>query len=193
MSSTNRGYDRHKSDYYVTPKDEIRKFIKYSKEYIWYLQNYEILDPCAGGDKNTPMSYPEVLKENNMINIDTLDLRQDSRAKIKTDFLQYDSNKKYDIIISNPPFNLALEFIEKGLSLLKEDGYLIFLLRLNFFGSKIRNEFLLKHIPEYVFIHSKRMSFTPNGKKDSIEYAHFVFRKNANYEYTKTILLPYDW
>jgi hypothetical protein len=192
MSSTNRGYDRHKSDYYVTPKDEIRKFIKYSKEYIWYLQNYDILDPYAGGDKNNPMSYPEVLKENSMKNIDTIDLREDSKAEIKTNFLEFNSSKKYDIIISNPPFNLALEFIEKGLSLLKEDGYLIFLLRLNFFGSKIRNEFLLKHIPEYVFIHSKRMSFTPNGKKDSIEYAHFVFRKNANYEYTKTILLPYD-
>lgn len=28
MSSTNRGYDRHKSDYYVTPVDKIEEFLE---------------------------------------------------------------------------------------------------------------------------------------------------------------------
>lgn len=190
MSSTNRGYDRHKSDYYVTPTNEILKFIDYSKQYINF-DKEDILDPCAGGDKNHKMSYPYAFAKRGYEINDTLDLRQDSKAKIKDDFLKYNPNKKYDIVISNPPFNFALDFIQKGLSLLKEDGYLVFLLRLNFFGSKIRNEFLLQNIPEYVFIHSKRMSFTDNGKKDSIEYAHFVFRKNNPNSFTKTILLPY--
>lgn len=33
MSSTNRGYDRHASDYYVTPTNEIKKFWKEFKKH----------------------------------------------------------------------------------------------------------------------------------------------------------------
>ena len=47
MSSTLRGYERHKSDYYITPVDEIIKFLNEFKE-IEKLNGF-ILEPCAGG------------------------------------------------------------------------------------------------------------------------------------------------
>lgn len=66
MSSTNRGYDRHKSDYYVTPVEEVEeflhKFIKYEPDAFDGI----ILDNCAGGDRNHPMSYPTALTNLNL-------------------------------------------------------------------------------------------------------------------------------
>jgi hypothetical protein len=62
------------------------------------------------------------------------------------------------------------------------------LLRLNFFGTKIRKPFFTENMPKYCFIHHKRISFT-NGGSDSIEYAHFVWQKGHKTNYTKTYLL----
>jgi hypothetical protein len=47
MSSTLRGYDRHKSDYYVTPIKQIVKFLNEFQKIEKI--NGVILDPCAGG------------------------------------------------------------------------------------------------------------------------------------------------
>ncbi len=72
----------------------------------------------------------------------------------------------------------------------------MFLLRLNFFGSKERKSFMQTNPPQRCYVHSKRMSFVTEdvrrrviaeakaaGKKpkglgtDSIEYAHMVWQK----------------
>ena len=79
MSSTNRGGDRHVSDYYVTPKYEIKKFLKEFLSHNEIASDYVILDPSAGGDSIHDMSYPSVLSKyfNNIV---TLDIREDSLA-----------------------------------------------------------------------------------------------------------------
>lgn len=190
MSSTNRGYERHKTDYYVTPKQPIKdflsKFLDIAKidrpdRLVW-------LDPCAGGDDNNDMSYPSVIVEEFNPTIITMDIRDDSRADIKDNYLTFKSNLNPDIIITNPPFFIALDIIKKALEDVKDDGYVIMLLRLNFFGSKERKLFFDNYMPEYCFIHSKRISFM-KGATDSIEYAHFVWRKGYNPEFSKTYLL----
>lgn len=186
MSSTNRSRirDNHIADYYVTPISEIEKFLKeLNKIYDYQLNFGRILDPCAGGDMNTPMSYPEALKIYNS-GIDTIDIREDSRAKLKADYLITDCKNKYDLIITNPPFNIAINVIEKALDDVKKGGIVVMLERLNFFGSIKRKPFWDKHLPKYSFIHHERMSFTPNGKTDSIEYCHMVWEKGCNPEYT---------
>ena len=64
----------------------------------------------------------------------TNDIREDSPATMHTDFLQHttaytdnknftdytESNELYDLIITNPPFAIALPIIEKALELTKE-------------------------------------------------------------------------
>jgi hypothetical protein len=181
MSSTNRGSSRdsHISDYYITPvdiiKDFLNKFIEIEGKYVFKT----ILDPCAGGDDSHPMSYPAALEAFGIKgNIDTVDIRQDSLAQLKTDYLQLSVlPETYNMIITNPPFNHALEIIEKSLRDVSQDGYVIMLLRLNFLGSKKRKPFWDTNPPKYVFVHSKRISFFGNTT-DSIEYAHFVWQKN---------------
>ena len=125
---------------------------------------HKYLDPCAGGDENNDMSYPSVIKELGVFDqfITTIDIRENSRSKIKCDFLTYQSSEKYNVIITNPPFNIAEEIIKKAFEFVDDNGYVIMLLRLNFFGSKKRKEFWKNNMPILTFVHRERISFT-NG------------------------------
>ena len=158
MSSTNRGTDRNKFDYYVTPQKDIVNFLEAFKRNHNDLENVKnVLDPSAGGDQNNEMSYPEAIKKVYFDwNVETLDIRTDSRAKYKgIDYLQRNINEilpdyKPDIIFTNPPFNLAMDFIKKALNEVRTDGYVIMLLRLNFLGSKDRNKWLKSNMPHEI-------------------------------------------
>lgn len=204
MSSTNRGAERSKYDYYVTPKDEVRKFFyKFMENNAGNIpQNPIYLDPCAGGDIDHGMPYPEIIDEYSRDKrkgyyIITSDIRKDSRANIRgVDYLKTDITDIMpyypDIIIANPPFNYAMEFIKKAMEDVWKGGYVIMLQRLNFLASKSRNEWFKNNMPYEIYVHSKRMSFTDDGKTDSIEYAHFVWRKGFNGGASRVYLLPYE-
>ena len=196
MSSTNRSEERHKhiADYYVTPINKINEFLDGFKKYEdIFNREILILDPCAGGDEVNSMSYPTALNEfNKNLKIDTIDIREDSRAKIKGSFLDIDTKGKYDVIITNPPFNISLDIINKALDDVKEGGFVIMLLRLNYFGGKVRRNLWESHMPKYCFVHNKRIGFLNNGKTDSIEYCHMVWQKGYNPEFTKLKVLMSD-
>lgn len=142
-----------------------------------------ILDPCAGGDATHDMRYPSVLKEklqrgevSGIKTLDTLDIREDSLAEIKTDYMTWKPACHYDVIITNPPFATAEQIIGKALNDVDpEHGLVIMLLRLNFYGGAKRKDFFQRCPPAAAYVHSKRMSFTDNGKTDSIEYQHAIF------------------
>ncbi|MBL4951084.1 hypothetical protein JK635_02365 [Neobacillus sp. YIM B02564] len=189
MSSTARGYDRHASDYYITPIDKILEFLNEfnKKERVFHNQSIMILDPSAGGDSNYPMSYPTALEQIGIHKdcIKTMDIREDSLAEIKGDYLNTTLDYKPNVILTNPPFLFAREFIEKALNDVSNNGFVIMLQRLNFFGGKKRKDLWEKHMPKYTFVHSKRISFTPDGKTDSIEYAHYVWQKGHYPEFTQ--------
>ncbi len=185
MSSTNRGYERHKTDYYVTPKQPIKDFLdNFLKDYP--INPEIILDPCAGGDEKNDMSYPEVLKEYFYSSvIKTIDVREDSLAEVKDNYLSLKLDYKPNMIISNPPFYLAKEFISKALQDVAEGGVVIMLLRLNFFGSNDRFEFFKNYMPIASYVHHRRFSFTEDKKTDSIEYMHAVWQKGNYPSYSK--------
>ena len=83
------------------------------------------------------------------------------------------------MIITNPPFNVAQEFTEHALEMVKEGGLVIMLQRLNWLGSQKRKPMWQKLPLAAVYVHSKRPGFDPQkpSKTDSTEYAHFVFCK----------------
>ena len=95
MSSTKRGGVRKDVDYYVTPIPPICEFLDAFAALEPTALTGSILDPCAGGDKWHPMSYPEALKEKGVpeSNILTMDIRKDSRATSKGDYLVLISHK----------------------------------------------------------------------------------------------------
>lgn len=182
MSSTNRSNarDKHIADYYITPQKAIKQFLKlfYEEDNI-NLINWNILDPCAWWDKDNKMSYPTVLQEYyNCKNIITNDIREDSPAEYHKDFLNISFIKnKYDLVITNPPFNIAQDIINKSLEVCKPWWYVVMLLRLNYFWWKCRQEFWKNNPPYQVYVHNRRMSFTPDWKTDSIEYMHCIWKK----------------
>ena len=198
MSSTNRGAKRNKYDYYVTPIIDIVIFLEeFKKKHQEYLTMKNVLDPSAGGDLEREMSYPEAIKVVfPMWKVETSDLRHDSKANhTNIDYLTVDINDLLDgyvpeIIFTNPPFNIAMDFIKKALDDVKDDGLVIMLLRLNFLGSKERNNWLKTNMPYEIYVHSKRMSFIENKSTDSIEYAHFIWKKGYK-GITKLYLLEY--
>jgi len=99
-----------------------------------------------------------------------------SRVYIES-FLDAPLNKDYDVIITNPPFSKALEFIKKSIKL--EPEYVCMLLRLNFMGSGERSDFLRQYTPD-IYVLPNRPSFNGKGT-DSIEYAWFVWDRNKNF------------
>lgn len=189
MSSTNRtnARDSHISDYYITPTNEIDKFLEKLFEFEPQLLKGKVLDPCSGGDEKHQMSYPKALSKFNIIP-KTIDIRADSLAEIKADYLKTKVNG-YDLIITNPPFSIAIDIIKKAISEVNEDGFVVMLLRLNFFGSKQRLEFWKENMPQYCFVHHIRMSFTDNKVTDSIEYCHMCWHKGYKEKYTRLFII----
>lgn len=202
MSSTNRGGIRQTSDYYVTPVREILKvlgelvilipklFIKRAKNKearIFFRKDVTVLDPCAGGDNTHEMSYPKALELFGIqkSNITTVDIRGDSKAGFIGNYFDLSFKDKFDLIITNPPFSHALPIIKKAFSETKPGGYVVMLLRLNFFGSIGRFPFWQEHLPLYCFVHHKRMSFTAKRGTDSIEYMHCVWQVGNKVEFTQ--------
>lgn len=204
MSSTNRinAEKRHVADYYVTPVPSIKEFLdafradwndlNEASELFeeWsgpFDSSTTVLDPCAGGDDSTEMSYPSALANYSGWDIKelfTVDVRPDSRADIKTDFLFWQPMSPRDVAITNPPFNIALDVIRKCLNETKRGGLVIMLLRLNFFGSQERSAWFKSFMPLATYVHSKRMRFTNTGGTDSIEYMHAVWRVGYNPKHT---------
>jgi len=202
MSSTNRSNARnnHISDYYVTPSKPILDLFEALKEseccdlftaddgkLHWY---HKYLDPCAGGDEKNEMSYPKVIQSLGVHKefIKTVDIRENSKAEIKADFLQCSWSERYNVVITNPPFNIAEDIIKKSFEFVEDGGYVIMLLRLNFFGSKKRKEFWQNNMPILTFVHRERISFT-NGQTDSIEYMHCVWKKGVTQNFTKLSII----
>jgi hypothetical protein len=67
---------------------------------------------------------------------------------------------RFDLIIGNPPYNLAAKHVRLCLNLLAPYGRLVFLLRLGFLASKGRRLLFQEHVPERVDVLPARPSFS---------------------------------
>lgn len=84
-----------------------------------------------------------------------------------------------DVIITNPPFSLTEEFIEKSLSELAPDGTMIYLQRVNFLGSIKRIPFWAKvGFPNKTPVIVPRPKFV-KGHSDSCEYCWFIWDRGG--------------
>lgn len=194
-------------DYLVTPVEEIVKFLQLWENFHYFYKYKLILDPCAGGLKKsakpvklrekylkpgTPMSYPEAFVQFgfNKAEIVTNDIRKNSPAQHHLDYLDLDISPKPDLIITNPPFFYIKEMIRKAYQDVKPKGCVVFLVASTFFVSKARFKLWQELPPDFIFFHSKRMSFWPDGGLDYLNYMHVVWIKQKRPETTQFILVP---
>jgi len=92
------------------------------------------------------------------------------------------SGIRYDLIVMNPPFKYAMEFIVRAHDLLAEGGTIAALLRLSFVESEERYPFW-QHYPlhrQYPIV--GRPSFDGIGE-DSIGYALFLWRPSGDHPF----------
>ncbi|MEE3428396.1 MAG: hypothetical protein VZQ55_05465 [Ruminococcus sp.] len=177
MSATNRGAKRAESDFYATPLECISNFLA-NTDYI--KPGDFILEPSAGNG-NIIKALRAAGYDNH---ITAVEIRQEEFFTLLKyadkvgvfDFLTENDLQTFDVIIGNPPYSLAQEFIDKSLSMLKPGGRLIFLLRTNFLESKKRRAWWQDKLPSGLFVCSQRPSFTGKGT-DATSYSWFVWEK----------------
>ena len=173
-------------DFYPTPESAVEAFIEADKKNWINKTTYCVLEPSAG-DGNIVRVLKKHLDKIDIVanEIDSTHTEELNKSgcsiSVYEDFLneRLFPQVDFDVIITNPPFSLAQEFITKSLEEYKPKRT-IMLLRLNFLASQKRKEFWQKYPPSRIYVLSKRPSFTGKGT-DSQDYAWFVW-DNRIYE-----------
>lgn len=169
MSSTGRVADREEHDTYPTPRWCVRRLL----EVLVDLPMGAWGEPCVG-DGAIVRAVEEHFTGTKPPWFARQDIRNTSAADHVGDFLT-DANPAFadcSVIITNPPFSLAREFIHQARAEAPR-AMLVFLLRLNFLGSADRHGWLSRDMPD-IYQLPNRPSFV-NGKTDSVEYGWFVW------------------
>ena len=155
MSTTRERVD---NDFYATPLNAIEAILNEVK------LDGSILEPAAGQghiSKVLRKYYPY----SEIVSTDLIQREERFGITIQgdVDFLTYEFNRKFDNIITNPPFNLAQEFIERALKL-SNDKVIMFAKIQLLEGSKRRVMF--DNTPlKYVYVFTKRVNPLRNGEE----------------------------
>lgn len=159
---------RQKEDFYPTPR--------YVTQAL--LDNYQfegkIWEPACGDGR-----MAEVLAEK-YSDIECSDLVDRGYGQSGVDFLT--SSKRAENIITNPPFQLAYEFIVQGLKL--SDKCLALLLPIRYLTGKKRAKLYADFPPAKVIVIPNKVDFLGFGSP-AMEFAWFVWEKGVN---TTTII-----
>jgi hypothetical protein len=169
MSSTNRGRERNKDDLYETPEWMTEAILPELSRRLSHVKGPpRVFEPAAGKGRMV-----RVIDQYFKAPCDASDINDDPSL----DFLALHPRSVYDLIITNPPFMLAMEFVQQALKFRRSpDSVVALLLRVNFLGSKKRAPWLREFIPA-VYVSPKRPSFSPDGRTDSPEYGWFLWQE----------------
>lgn len=136
-----------------------------------------VLEPSAGNgaivDELRAFGFPSESIE--AVELDPK--RADASGARCADFLTVEPDPRFELVITNPPFSLAMEFAKHALQFLRPGGTLALLLRLNWLGSEDRSEWLRANTPS-VYVLSKRPPFAASikcigGAPPKVIDAHF--------------------
>jgi len=151
------------ADFYPTPPYAVRALLE--KENF----GKEVWEPACGTG-----AISEVLREKKYDVIST-DIVDRGYGKLE-DFLT--STRRVESIVTNPPFSLAQEFVEKALQL--TDHKVAMLLRLAFLETDKRYDLHMNSPLEWVYVFTSRLAMYRDGIKkkgnNAVTYAWFVWR-----------------
>tara|TARA_R110000822_G_C15318665_1_gene493502 strand:- start:633 stop:1928 length:1296 start_codon:yes stop_codon:yes gene_type:complete len=182
-----------------TPISCINEMISKIPNELWEREDLSILDPCCGnGNFYVPILF-ELLKYHDKKTImeqilEFNDINEERLTNVRNvfcgeqydlqtsnhNFLTFETSKKYDLIVANPPYakimengkrasknhNLIKDFIETALSQLKPAGYLLFLTPDNWLSYSNRNVLIKKLTSlqiHHLDIHSAKKYFKKIG------------------------------
>ena len=192
LAGGNPKNNRIDNDFYATDPIAVQKLLtKYA------INGNEILEPCVGNGNIANAINNFYTNKVNITGIDIVDRGYPNT--IVHDYLTWKTDRKFDCIITNPPYSLAKEFIEKSMSLLNDgygedglpNGQLIMLLKIQFLEGIKRKKLFEKYPPKYIYVFRSRMAtwnngqpFDFNGKKwaTTICHAWFIWEKGSTTE-----------
>lgn len=184
LAGTSTTRQRVENDFYATPF--------YATEAIIHKEALigNILEPAAGQGHISKVIrdwYPR----SEIVSTDLVDRGDPFNMGIipNIDFLTYDFGRKFDNVITNPPFSLAKEFVERALSLAERK--VIMFAKIQLLEGTARRELFENNPPKAVYVFSKRVSPLNNGKETDEEgkpwastmcFAWFVWDKDYHGE-----------
>lgn len=167
-------------DRYDTPRADVLHFLR-----AWFQdmgtchhpdELRRVWEPAAGSGSMVSAlreALPEAL-------IWASDLEPRGEGILRTDFLEH-GEAGWDLIITNPPYRLAEQFVRHAHELVRPGGWVVMLLRAGFLEARSRRCFWQEFPPRQVFFLERRPRFTgPNSdgmKTDTAMYAWFVWQR----------------
>jgi hypothetical protein len=166
VSATNRGAEREPHDSYPTPRWAIRRLLEEVA-----LPRGAWLEPCAGegaivreiapyADEICAIEILPACREpltEALVQAGKSGVKK-SGVKIDDYLVQKRPRRRFNVVITNPPFSLGFEIAKKAVT---EADFVVLLLRLNFLGSgdkSGRSEWLRRHPPD-VYVLPNRPAF----------------------------------
>lgn len=180
MSSTNRGGERRANDSYMTPPRAVRALL-----YNIQVQG-KVLEPCRGSGNIAA----ELLRVPGVTRVEWCEKYDPAEPR---DFFDDDLISqwtgeigRFDWIVTNPPYSLLCEFIDRSLACAVN---VAMLLRVNCLESEARREWWQSCLPSAIYVLAKRPHFLDrDGKRvlgksgrpgsDSCAYGWFVWSRH---------------
>lgn len=154
MAGGNPKMGREKSDFYPTPDECTIALLKMEDDNI--RDHVDTVWECACGTGN----MSEVIKTFGF-NVHSTDLIDRGYGQVE-DFFAHKTTDRNKAIITNPPFNLAADFIRHALEVI-QTPYLALLLKSTFWHAKRRYELFQTHTPSVIYPMTWRPDFMKRG------------------------------
>lgn len=168
---------RRPGDFYPTPQVAVFELLEELAPHL--MRGGLVVDPAAGRGNlldAVEIQDPSYKRLGIEINPEHVQYVRKAHPCIEADYLAdwayFDSPT---LIISNPPYSLAQEFVTKMLDDRGPYTTTAVLLRLGFLASQKRYEWWLKNGCSALRVLSHRPSFTGDGKTDNSDYGWFIF------------------
>lgn len=173
-ASNHTDKERQNEDYYATDPIAAEWLLK-----IEEIPKDKPIWECAAGEKHLSKVFEEygykVRSSDLIVRIEDVE---------QLDFLT--SNETWDgTIITNPPYNQAVNFIQKAMESITEGNKVIMFLKVQFLEGKSRKKLFEKYPPKTVWVSSSRITCAKNGDFEymkanggsAVAYAFYVWQK----------------
>lgn len=189
MSRAGARASRSAHDFYETPAWAARAMVGVVLAELRPHPAAVFLDPAAGRGVFFD-AVRQVRPSAEVVNVDLVARREYTESgafSFTGDWLQIapDFTDAVDVVIGNPPYSLAEEFVRASLEIADN---VAFLLRLGFLAGRKRRQWLKTTPLSDVWPFARRPSFTGDGKTDGADYGVFLWRRG----YTGTIITHLD-
>jgi len=188
-------YKRFSHDYYPTPPSCVSAILENARQHHQYIltpltgQKLKVLDVGAGTGIWGKVLKHQLPKFQNLqiwgVDIQDFPKPVEYDYWIRQDFLSEQGNllmnkETFNLVMGNPPYKFAEQFVRKSLDLTKRGGYVIMLTRLAFLESIGRATGLFnEYIPECVTVLARRPSFHLDKKTGSLAYCVVTWKKDS--------------